>query len=71
MMARTPDLDVGDKVEFSTTIYINPKKGTEVWLKMGAASTVREGESGGRALGRIQQFIEKKLEKQVDEWYSD
>ena len=71
MMARTPDLDTGDRVEFSETIYINPKKGTEVWLKMGAGSTVRKGETGGKALGRIQKFIERKLSAEVEEWYDD
>ena len=70
-MARTPDLDPGDRVEFSETVYINPKKGSEVWVKMGATSTVRKGETGGKALGRLKNFIEKKMAKEVDEWYDD
>lgn len=68
-MARTPDLDSGDSVEFSQTVHINPSKGVDIWLKMGASSTVREGESGSKALGRIQKFIEKKMEAEIDEYY--
>lgn len=68
-MARKADLDVGDTVEFHETVYINPEKGVEVWIKTGAASTVRKGETGSSAMDRVSKFVERKIGKQVDAWY--
>lgn len=70
-MARKADLDVGDAIEFSETVHINPSKGVEVWIKTGASSNVRPGESGSKALDRVAKFVERKLNAQVDEWYDE
>ena len=70
-MARKPDLDVGDRVEFSETVQIEPEKGVDVWLKMGGSTTVRSGETGSKALDRLSGFVERKMESKIDEWYDD
>lgn len=71
MMARTPDLDPGDGVEFTESVNIRPNKGTDVWIKMGVSSTVRDNETGGKAMDRIKKFVAKKIGAEVDEWYDD
>lgn len=70
-MARKPDLDVGDRVEFSETVQIEPEKGVDVWLKMGGTTTVRAGETGSKAMDRLSGFLERKMEVKIDEWYDD
>ena len=68
-MARKPDLDTGDRVEFSETVQIEPEKGVDVWLKMGGSTTVRPGETGSKALDRLSGFVERKMESKIDEWF--
>ena len=70
-MARKPDLDVGDSLEFSETVELEPEKGVKVWMKMGGTTTVRVGETGSKTLNRLSGFIERKIEAKIDEWYDE
>ena len=66
-MARTKSLDTGDSIEYSMTTTVKPAKGVEVWLKVGASTTVREEESGARAMRRLTTFVDGQLETKVDD----
>lgn len=66
-MVRTPELDPGDTVEFAVTMQFSPSPGLNIWVKGGGSTTVRPDETGSRAFRRLAKFIEKHLEKKVDE----
>ncbi len=67
-MARTPELDSGDTVEYSVTTQISPGAGLTFWIKAGGTTTVRDGESGRQAFRRLAGFVEGRLDAKVEEF---
>lgn len=60
-------LDEGDTVEYGlTTQFKHPRKG-DYWIKMGATSTVRPGETEEEAMDRLVQFVVGGIDDQIAE----
>lgn len=69
-MARTAGqkshLDTGDLIEYSVSAQIRTG-GAEMWLKMGASTTVRESESATKAMQRLTTWVEDQLAEKISE----
>lgn len=64
---KSEELQVGDIIEYGITMEVSPKRGSKAWIKMGATSSVREGESTEQARQRICTWVESKLDARLDE----
>ena len=58
-------LSPGDHVEFSTTFEAKVPKGGSFWVKVGAATSVRPGESADEAFERIADFAVDKAQTAI------
>lgn len=65
--ATTEELQVGDTIEYGITMEVSPQRGSKAWIKMGATSSVREGESTEQARQRVCGWVETKLDARLDE----
>lgn len=64
-------LSPGDQVEYGLTAEVkHPRKGSW-WIKVGATTTVREGEDGLMAKARATEFVHLTIEDQVSEVLED
>jgi hypothetical protein len=58
-------LDEGDTIEFSLSQELPYPKGASTWVKAGATTQVRPGESNIAAKKRLVRFVEDMLEQRV------
>ena len=58
-------LDPGDSIEYGSTVEIDAGSGIKVWLRVGATSTVREGETANEARRRIVRWVDDFQEKEI------
>lgn len=66
-MARTAQLDVGDKITYSLSALIRPAPGVRLTVKVAITGRVRRGESGGQAARRIEGLVQNRLNEKVNE----
>ena len=69
-MARTPELDFGDEVEYGMSVFARHGK-AEAWLSMKGRGTIREDESGAHAARRIERFVEARISEKVAEFMGE
>lgn len=62
-----PVLIAGDTVEYSLSCQVRTRQRTDVWVKMGVASSVQEGETADEALSRIVNYVQTNIDEQIDE----
>lgn len=65
-MVKTPSLDEGDTIEHSLTVEANVK-GNKIWLKTGATTKVRTGETPSGASKRLANFVSRRTSQQLKE----
>ncbi len=65
-MVKTPSLDSGDSIEHSITVETSIG-GQKLWLKTGATTSVREGETPSGASKRLAHFIQRRTSALVQE----
>ena len=63
----TPALDPGDTVEFSTSYNIKFPDRSEMWVKFGANTRVRESEDAGDAADRLAAYVINQMTARVQQ----
>jgi hypothetical protein len=56
-----------DTIEYSLTLEVSRDKGHKAWVKFGTTSAVRDGETTESARARVTEFVEKELDRRLDE----
>jgi hypothetical protein len=65
-MVKKPSLNEGDTIEHSLTVE-TVIGGQKIWIKTGATTTVRTGESPSGASKRLANFVSRRTSQQVQE----
>lgn len=65
-MVKTSSLDEGDTIEHSLTVETNVM-GNKIWLKTGATTKVRTGETPSGASKRLANFVSRRTSQQLQE----
>lgn len=67
-VAKPPKLlDEGDTVEYSMTVQFKHARKGDYWIKMGASTAVRPGETEEDAKDRVVAFVVDGIEDQITE----
>lgn len=68
VVGKVPELlDVGDTIEHSITVeYRHPRKGN-YWVKCGATTTIRDGETPNDAKARLDDFVGLHIWERIEE----
>lgn len=56
-----------DTIEYGITLEVSPSRGQKAWIKLGATSSVRDGETTEDARNRVTTWVEEELDRRVDE----
>lgn len=65
---RPPKLSSGDPIEFSISQEVpGDQRGTSTWIKAGATTTIRPGETADAAAERLADFVMAMLEHRISE----
>lgn len=66
-MVQHDALSPEDTIEYSITVEVSPQRGQKAWIKMGTASSIRDGETTEQARERICSWVEEELDRRIDE----
>ena len=66
-MPRTPTLDTGDKYTYSLSATVRPAPGVVMTARVTVSGRVRRTESANKAAGRIESFVQNRLNDKINE----